>query len=178
MKVIFKYSDRIEERDYPRTDMEPIDGFNQVKVEGEFKDIDSDHPDYCTLYFIEEKLIDNPNPEQYYLIRNDNFTDKKLKGYSHFFICERVYKLVTKPNEVIIQRLSDELGKYLDDVYPIWERNKHLQEFLFDANTDRIEYIKKLSSWLTECRDIRKKRELKYIENGEFPEFGNYPDRP
>ena len=76
-----------------------------------------------------EIIPENPNPDKFDLIRKpDKLTTKKHPEYNHLLICERVYELVEKSQDEIIERLNTELGNYLDTEYPLWERTKHAGE--------------------------------------------------
>ena len=165
MKVIYKDSEIQREQNYPNSDI-------STNVIGKNEDIQ--------FYFIEEITIENPKPDRFNLIQQpDILTDEIHSEYKHLKICKRNWTLEEKTEQAIIDKLNNELGSYLDAEYPIWERNKHLQEFLFEQTPERIRYIQQLSGWLTECRNIRQERENLYLENHDnFPEFGNYPQRP
>jgi hypothetical protein len=167
MNVIIynKQTKEIKEDHYPRVDIsEPIEGLDP-NIE---------------IYFINEQLVKNPNTEQYYIQYADELINETHQKYKHLKICNRKHYLVEKNKDEVIQKLNDELGIYVDREYPIWERNKHLQEFLFEATEERINYIKELSAWLMKCRELRNEKEKLYLEDPikYFPDFYNYPPRP
>lgn len=164
MKVIYKDAEIQREQEYPNIDiLIPIIGLNEG----------------IQFYFIQENIIENPNPGRFNIVTKDlEFTNEVHPDYNHLLICKREMELIEKPQSEIIKRLNDDLGYYLDEVYPLWERNKHLSEFLFEATPERIEYITKLGKWITDCRNERQRREDDYLNENIFPEFNNYPEKP
>jgi hypothetical protein len=191
MKVIYKDKFQIVEKEYPNVDItKPINGLNQIKVDGIMIPLDSKSNDRIEYYYINETKTDNENPEKFDLIKlADELTNKQHDILTHLKVCNRKWVLVEKPKEQIIQKLNDELGIYLDSIYPIWERTKHnaegsyiilsiIQKTASPENLERKKYLEEMLNWVTECRQIRQQREIDYLEFGKFPEFGNYPDRP
>lgn len=148
MRVIYKDSKQTIEKDYP-TDIEKA----VYKLDSSIQ-----------YYYINESVIDNPNPDRYDLVIKDVLTDKIHPEYKHLKICERTWELVEKPESEIIQRLNDELGLYLDEQYPAWERDKHVRKELFSkSNHEDKAYIKALDSWMDECRALRDIKQAEYL---------------
>ena len=172
MKVIYKDANLQVEKDYPAWDIsEPIKGLDES----------------IQFYYIETEKPENPNHDKYDLIKKpDVLTENVHPDYSHLKICERVYELVEKSKDEIINRLNTELGIYLDSNYLPAIRDKHVRELyrlnestlLTSEQIERRDYLLSLDNWLNECRIERQRREDEYLNNDIFPDFFNYPQKP
>lgn len=182
MRVIYKTKLVQREIDYPNADIaKPIENINKAKLNGKFVEISKDSDEWIDLYFIEETFDVNPDQNKYDLIRQpDILTTKVHPTYSHLKICERKWILQEKSQQEIISRLNFELGNYLDSEYPVYKRDKDLRLISFSKEKDanKLKLIQDLDTWMDTCRSLRDARELNYVNNGVFPEFGNYPAKP
>ena len=157
MKVIRKINDEIKEVEYPHVDIS-----NSV----------AGLADGIAYYFIKQSERPIYDAQKSYLKPTEVLTDKKHAEYPHLLICERGWDVVDYCQQVIIQKLNASLGEHLDNVYPLWERQKHSDELLIgNPDTDRKAYIESLKTWEFTQRQERDNREANYLTNGIFPSF-------
>lgn len=89
-------------------------------------------------------------------------------------------------NEQIAQNVANELGSYLDEVYPLWERIKHtaygsecmlamIQQQPYDA--DKLSMVQELLDWVTRCRNSAEDMVTELYTNGTIPSF-EFEQRP
>jgi hypothetical protein len=178
MRVIYKDKFQTIEKEYPNKDIsKPVEGLNEIKVNGQKQPVKTE--DRIDYYFINEVIPVNENPEQYNLLQlEDVLTDEFHMEYKHLKICNRMWILVEKSQAEVKQRLNDELGIFLDEQYPFWERDKHMRKELFGkSTTDEKKYIKELDAWMDKCRALRDTKEAAYL-SGTFPDLKTWITKP
>jgi hypothetical protein len=119
------------------------------------------------------------------------FNDDPFEGSKNIGTAIRVYEKQQLPNETIIGFLDNSLGNHLDNLYPAWERNKHMAQasklviLKGQANWDesdsaRYQWINSLADWCSRCRTERDKREKNLLEKNILPSFEweRRPDKP
>lgn len=164
MNVIYKENGKTSESKYIRNDIsEPIQGLAKG----------------INVYFIDEVLIENTDPERYDLAFTDELIDKPNPIYKHLFTCKRTWYLKEKSQNEVIQKLNTEFGNYMDTNYFPQTRIKHQIELLNSkTNADKKNKITALQEWLLVCNNERQKREDAYLKDGIFPDFYNYQVKP
>lgn len=181
MRVIYKTKKVQKEIEYPNLDISiPVENINKAKLNGKHVDISKDSDEYIDLYFINEVIPVNDRPEQFDLIRlPDVLSNLTHEVYKHLKVCDRVWVLQEKSQAEILNNLNNTFGMWLDENYFPQTRTKHIIESLStNTSTEKKESIKKLHDWLLACYAEKEKRELEYINNGIFPDFGNWPEKP
>ena len=125
---------------------------------------------------IEQQQVDGWKPlvTPEYNYRIEKLGDIVLDG--------EVYKYTVEPLpvETVVENVQDELGSYLDDVYPLWERIKHtaygseamlamIQGTEYDV--DRLAMVQNLLAWITRCRKDAENQINEFVNNGVIPSF-------
>lgn len=144
---------------YPRKDLAPLRamGRDMGRLTKQF-------------YFIEDEIPKNFNPIYQTLKKTEEFTDELYQNKLHIKICKVKNEIVKLSQDEIIINLNNDLGFYLDNEYPIWEREKHNSQLLYfqytkkeddldEEDEDIINYILSTFEWAEECRALRAKYE-------------------
>jgi len=156
---------------YPRNDLEPIIGLS----------------DDIKIYLILEERIPSYDQNRYFIKKNESYTDEIYENHEHIFIYRISWELIEFPKQKIINKLNDSLGNFLDSQYPMWERTKHLMEYmelqnkkngLNDEEMQRLEMIGYLNNWMNQCRAERDNKEKEFITNNIFPDLYDWEIRP
>lgn len=139
---------------YVRSDLKPIQG--AVDIVKWYIVEETERPPSSQFETIEEtfELTDDPNAE-----------------HPYFFKAIQVFTVTQIPNEAILQRMNDSLGRHLDDNYPLWKRQKHLYEVVKGSKDSRVDYIQNLKDWEDRCRASRDQKESDLINNNQMPTF-------
>jgi len=152
------------------------------KIEGS-KLVDFDYDQY-NIFIIVEGNVPKCDPDKEFLKEELIYVDDyyKTNEYYKVKICQKSWNKFLYSKPVIIDKLNESLGNFLDREYPIWERTKHAGEGSYILNLmitgnlteeeiKRKEYIDSTYNWITNCRLERDRRELEYLTNNIFPSF-------
>ncbi len=153
----------IKECDYPRNDYGLVVGLDEG----------------IQYYYLEEIKPTNTNNDKYYLKDKEIvLTKEEHPEYIHLLKAIKEWELIEYSQAVVIQKLSNSLGEYLDSNYPTWKRTKHLRELQGQPTKEREAYINSLFAWEDRCRLERDHREDNYINNNIFPDLYNWELMP
>jgi hypothetical protein len=167
MKVIYSNSEtkEIKEVNYPAIDISiPVLKLDKA----------------ITYYFIE--ILAKPkitNNFERIVKAKDILTDEYHSIYTHLKICKRGYTIIRMTNEEIIRSLSENLGQFLDNEYPIATREKHNFELQsVEISKDRMDYLLSLRAWLEQNRMLRDELEANFLNKNILPELNNWIKKP
>lgn len=132
------------------------------------------------FYYINEETAPDYDSNIQYLVASYELTTDYSEDYPNLLIANKTYIATYYDNDTIITALNNNLGEFLDDNYPVWQRNKHLWELNNDSDItdDRKTYIESLFSWLETCRGARDAAETALTENGTYPTFDSWDSMP
>ena len=140
---------------------EPIEGKHNLKI---YVIVDK-YPNYDLDY---ETLI----------LGTIDKTKKNYEGLEHLLVAHQNYTAVAKDLNPVIQELDNNLSNYLDNNYPVWQRDKHLRQIsLSKVSGNKLTHLRNLDNWVDECRNLRDTKEIQ-IKNNERPSINDWPIKP
>jgi hypothetical protein len=107
---MYYYNNEIKKK-YPRKDIkEKIEG-----LKGTYYKLIDQIPEFneITQSIVKDKIVK---------------TKKKYQNISHLKIAYQTYKVIDKPESQVISKFEQKFGQWLDEIYPIWKRQKHALE--------------------------------------------------
>ena len=137
---------------YARADLQPIEGAT----------------DAVKWYILEE--AERPVAGIFEVVTERiELTDEENSDLPHFFRAIQFFDVTQLPTPSIIERMNADLGRHLDENYPLWKRQKHLLELMNGVDGERLEYIESLKKWETDCRAERDEKESELLNNNQVP---------
>jgi len=153
MKILKQYKgEAAKEAKYTRADLQPIEGATE-EVKWYILE-EAEKPEVGIFEVVTERI---------------ELTDEKNPDLPHFFRAIQFFDVTQLPTPAIIERMNADLGRHLDENYPLWKRQKHLSELINGVDGERLEYIKRLKKWEADCRAARDKKESELINNNQVP---------
>lgn len=153
MKILKQYKGEAAKlAKYTRADLQPIEGASEE----------------VKWYILEE--AERPVAGIFEVVTERiELTDEENSDLPHFFRAVQFFDVTQLPTPAIINRMNTDLGRHLDENYPLWKRQKHLSELMNGVDGERLEYIESLKKWEADCRAERDEKESELINNNQVP---------
>lgn len=154
---------------YPRIDLEPVVGL-------------AENIEYYEL------IYENIEHNIFQILKPDDVILTSDKG-TFLNIARQTYVIEQKSNDDIINILNSSVGSHIDNLYPLWEQNKHsgqiMRLVIGKEKTDwdefdfaRYNWIVDTANWAKTCREMRDEKELILKTKGIMPNLNDWPERP
>lgn len=176
MKVIRKIDDEIKEVNYPHVDIAtPVAGLANGII----------------YYFIINEELPAYNTDRSYVKPTEILTDEIHPDYSHLLIARRGYEIVDYPQSVILNKLTESMGSWIDERLDVNKKVKYLSRYIYLQQLEAIggnywnetlatekKYLEDVDTWYNQMLIERDKKENEFINNGIFPDLYNWEEMP